>query len=113
MALTVQQRWLDNVNDPRWTAGLKLADVGGSVPRLVKASGAKVWSPNFGDLSEAQLREAQALGLKVVPWTVNDPAQIERLLQWQVDGLISDYPQRVREAMARAGLPLPAPLAVP
>jgi glycerophosphoryl diester phosphodiesterase len=112
VALTAQQRWLDNVADARWTAGLKLADFGGSVPRLVKASGAHVWSPYFGDLNEALLAEAHALGLKVVPWTVNDSAQIEGLLQWPLDGIISDYPDRVRQLMAQRGMALPAPLNV-
>ncbi len=113
VALTAQQRWLDNVADARWTAGLQLADFGGSVPRLVKASGAQVWSPYFGDLNEALLAEAHALGLRVLPWTVNDSAQIERLLQWPLDGIISDYPDRVRQAMSRRGMTLPAPVNLP
>lgn len=109
-ALTVRQTWLDNLGDGRWNAGLRLADHGGSVPRLVKASGARVWSPFHGELDEAAVREARALGLRVIPWTVNDAAAIERMLDLGVDGLISDHPERVREALARRGLPLPTPL---
>jgi len=78
------------------------------VPRLVQAIGAATWSPFHGDLTPETLAEAQALKLRVVPWTVNDPADIERLLDWGVDGLISDHPERVRAALARRGLPLPA-----
>jgi glycerophosphoryl diester phosphodiesterase len=89
------------VADVRWTAGLALADHGGSVPRLVKASGAVAWSPFHGDLSRAGLAEAQALGLRVLPWTVNDMDDIERLIDWGVAGLISDYPDRVRSALKR------------
>ena len=77
---------------------------------MVKALGAAVWSPFHGDLTEPLLAEARALGLRVVPWTVNEPALIERLLDWRVDGLISDYPDRVRAAMARRGMPLTASL---
>lgn len=110
VALTVRQSWLDNLSDARWTAGLALAAQGGSVPRLVHAAGARVWSPFHAELDAAALREARALGLRVVPWTVNDPAAIERMLDLGVDGLITDHPERVREAMARRGLPLPAPL---
>ena len=66
---------------------------------------------------EAALRSliaaAHALGLKVIPWTVNEPERIDRLIAWGVDGLISDHPLRVREAMARRGMALPAPVAVP
>ena len=110
VALTARQSWLDNVADGRWTAGLRLADHGGSVPRLVKASGARAWSPFHGDLSEADLREARSLGLAVVPWTVNDAPTMDRLIAWGVDGLITDYPDRLREALARRGLLLPVPL---
>ena len=42
-----------------------------------------------------------ALGLKVIPWTVNEPADIARVLAMNVDGLISDYPDRVRQALGR------------
>lgn len=107
VCLTARQSWLDNAGDPRWTAGLAIADHGGSVPRLVKAAGCTTWSPYFGDLDEAALAEARALGLKVVVWTVNEPPAIERMLAMGVDGLISDRPDRVRAAMAAAGLPLP------
>jgi glycerophosphoryl diester phosphodiesterase len=98
-ALTVQRPNFDNLADGRWTAGLALADHGGSVPRLVKALGATAWSPNFRDLTPEALSEAQALKLLVLPWTVNEPADIERLVAMGVDGLISDYPDRVVQAL--------------
>lgn len=107
--LTVQTLNNNNVNDPAWTAGLRLADHG-SVPRLVKAAGGATWSPNGGALTEPLVREAQALGLKVVPWTVNEPADMDRFIAWGVDGIITDYPDRLREAMQRRGLPLPPPV---
>ena len=106
-ALTARLPAIDNLGDSRWTAGLRLEDHGGSVPRLVRALGAPIWSPFHGHLTEEQLREAHALGLQVIPWTVNEPAQIERLIGWGVDGLISDHPGRVREAMAGRGMALP------
>jgi glycerophosphoryl diester phosphodiesterase len=106
-ALTVRQRWLDNLGDGRWTAGLRLADHGQSVPRLVKAAGARVWSPFHGELSAELVAEAQALGLQVVPWTVNEPGRMHQLLDWRVDGLITDHPDRARRVMAERGLPLP------
>jgi glycerophosphoryl diester phosphodiesterase len=106
-ALTVRQPFLDNLGDPRWTAGLHLAEHGGSVPRLVQAAGAAVWSPFHAELDAGSLAEARRLGLKVIPWTVNEPAQIDAMLSLGVDGLISDHPERVREAMARRRMPLP------
>jgi glycerophosphoryl diester phosphodiesterase len=107
--LTIQTANTDNVRDGTWTAGLRIADHG-SVPKMVKAAGGAVWSPNGGAVTEALVKEAQALGLKVVPWTINAPADLDRMLGWGVDGLITDYPDRLREAMARRGMPLPKPV---
>lgn len=117
-ALTAERSWLDNVQRDRpgasaWTAGLDVDDRGGSVPATVAALGARIWSPYWQDLEAATLVEAHALGLRVVVWTVNDPAAIEAMLALGVDGIISDYPDRVRTAMAARGLPLPAPVVVP
>jgi len=106
VCLTSQQSWGNNVADARWTAGLWLAEHG-SVPRLVKAAGCAVWSPYFGEVTAALVAEAHALKLPVIAWTVNEPAQIEQVLALGVDGIISDRPDRVREAMAARGMPLP------
>ena len=114
--LTARQRWLDNVgaNDGAspWTAGFKLRDHSNSVPKLVHAAGGRIWSSYFGDLDKAQVAEAHALGLQVLAWTVNEPAQIEQMLALGVDGIISDRPDRVRTAMAQRGMALPPVLVV-
>jgi glycerophosphoryl diester phosphodiesterase len=107
--LTIQTANNDNVRDGLWTAGLRIADHG-SVPRLVEAAGGAIWSPNGGALTEALVKEAQALGLKVLPWTINNPADMERFIGWGVDGIITDYPDRLRAVMQARGLPLPAPV---
>lgn len=83
-----------------------------SQPKAVHAAGGRTWSPNYEELDSATLIEARKLELKVVPWTVNEPGYIERFLDLGVDGLITDYPERVRAELARRGLPLPAPTPV-
>jgi glycerophosphoryl diester phosphodiesterase len=90
-----------------WLAGLDPADHGGSVPRLAAAAGCGTWSPYFRELGEATVAEAHALGIKVVPWTVNDKDDLFRAIDMKVDGLISDYPDRARQVMAEKGLLLP------
>ncbi len=90
-----------------WLGGLDPHAFGGSVPRLVAAAQCQVWSSDFHDLSAERVREAHALGLKVLPWTVNEPAEMERLMDLGVDGIITDYPDRLRAVMAAHGLPLP------
>jgi glycerophosphoryl diester phosphodiesterase len=84
----------------------------GSQPKAVHAAGGRIWSPNYEELDSAALIEARKLDLKVVPWTVNEPGFIERFLDLRVDGLVTDYPERVRAELARRGLPLPAPTPV-
>jgi glycerophosphoryl diester phosphodiesterase len=90
-----------------WTAGLDIDDFGGSAPRLVQAAGCAAWLPFFRDLTDADFKEAKALGLKVIPWTVNDPAEMEGLMNLGVDGLITDYPDRLRALMATREMSLP------
>ena len=92
--------------------GLDVDDFGGSVPKVVKASGARVWSPNYGDIVAAQVEEAHSLGLKVIPWTVNDPAEMEKFIDMRVDGIITDRPDRLRDVLKKKGLPLPNPTPV-
>jgi glycerophosphoryl diester phosphodiesterase len=56
------------------------------------------------------VRDAHQRGLQVLPWTVNNPADMARLLAWGVDGLITDYPDRARAVLRERGLPLPTPV---
>lgn len=109
--LTSEQSWLDNIgrdaSAPSVWTGINVNDFGGSVPRMVKASGCSVWSPYFGDLDAALVNEAHGLRLKVIVWTVNAPAQMRTLIDIGVDGIITDYPDRLRSVMRELGMPVP------
>ena len=87
-----------------YLSGQKFPDA----PKKVGQSGGRIWSPNFNALDAAAFREARALGLQVIVWTVNEPAQIAAMLELGVDGIISDRPDLVREEMKRRGMQLPA-----
>jgi glycerophosphoryl diester phosphodiesterase len=107
--LSAQQTWLDNINaqgreGSAWTAGLNARDFAGSVPKMVWAAGGKVWSPYFGDVDEDKLREARALGLRVIVWTVNSAKDLERMIALKVDGIITDYPDRAIRMMRQKEL---------
>jgi glycerophosphoryl diester phosphodiesterase len=92
--------------DSAWTAGLQFREHG-SVPRMVKAAGGAIWSPNYNDLTRETLKEAQSLGVKVVVWTVNQEPEMRRLIEWGVDGVISDRPDLLRKVAGEMGIPLP------
>ncbi len=58
----------------------------------IAANGANIWSPKASILTTSLVDEAHALGLQVIPWTVNEPDDIRELIEMGVDGLISDRP---------------------
>jgi glycerophosphoryl diester phosphodiesterase len=89
-----------------WTDGYDRRTFGGSVPRMIRAAGGQIWSPDYEDLTSEAVDEAHSFGLQVVPWTVNDEVDLRRLIAWGVDGLISDYPDVLTRVAAD---PLGAP----
>ncbi len=106
--ISAQRQWLVNIGagapEPSaWTAGLKFSEHG-SVPRMVKAAGGRYWSVYFGDVDAAKVKEAHALGLKVLAWTVNDAPTMQRMLDLGIDGLITDRPDIARKVFAARGI---------
>ncbi|UVO38690.1 glycerophosphodiester phosphodiesterase [Bradyrhizobium arachidis] len=91
-----------------WTADFNPADHGGSLPRTIKAAGGAVWSPYFGDITAALVAEAHTQGLRVVVWTVNKPDDMARMIEFGVDGIISDRPDLLRQVAGEKGIALPA-----
>ena len=111
--LTIQRAQSDNIGAGKpgpwpWTAGFSHAEHG-SVPKMIKAAGGRIWSSFHLDLDAAKVKEAQALGLTVLAWTVNDPARIAQVMDMGVDGIVSDRPDLVRLEMQRRGMALPVP----
>jgi glycerophosphoryl diester phosphodiesterase len=111
--LTVQQKDEDTVEVGRrgkkpWLGDLDVNDLGGSVPRLVKAFGCAVWSPYYGDLTAPVLADARAEGVSVLVWTVNREPDMERMIDLGVLGIITDRPDLLRGVLARRGLAVPA-----
>jgi glycerophosphoryl diester phosphodiesterase len=112
VCLTIETENNDNVRrrselPSPWLAGFDLRAYDGSLPRAVKAAGCATWSPFWRNVTVTNVGESHTLGLKVLPWTVNDPRDMAQLIEMGVDGLITDYPDRARRVMAEKGIPLP------
>jgi len=55
----------------------------------------EIYSPNYKLLDKDQMDALRALKMKIIPWTVNEDVAIERMITLQVDGIITDYPEKV------------------
>ncbi|MBL8672290.1 MAG: glycerophosphodiester phosphodiesterase [Alphaproteobacteria bacterium] len=109
--MTSEQPFLNTLERGRagpspWLAGFD-ADDFPTVPAMVMAAGAQAWAPNALDASDAAVRNAKALGLKVFVWTVNDPQAMERFFDLGIDGIVTDYPDRLRKVLQKRGHALP------
>jgi glycerophosphoryl diester phosphodiesterase len=98
----------------RWTGGKLLKDYHGSIPRMIKALGGYAWEPEDAQLTKASLAEAHALGLKVVVWswpekrkTSFDAEMAARMIDWGVDGIITDDPRKLNALLIQRGLRVP------
>jgi glycerophosphoryl diester phosphodiesterase len=56
-----------------------------------------VYSPDYKLLDKDEVKHCHELKMRVVPWTVNDPAEMIALKGMNVDGFITDYPDRARK----------------
>jgi glycerophosphoryl diester phosphodiesterase len=61
----------------------------------VRHAQADCYCPDYQFVDQPQVRQLHDAGISVVPWTVNDEADWQRLLAWGVDGITTDYPDRL------------------
>ena len=59
----------------------------------------EIYSPYFKLLDTSEVAQIRKDGLKVIPWTVNEPEDIDEVIALKVDAIITDYPERVFEAL--------------
>lgn len=107
-----------------WLGGVDADTYGGDLVTTAAAAipgGLETVSPNYGFPQNGKVgdpgfqlypdqrmvSEAHARGLKVIPWTCDDPATVKELMHLGVDGIITDYPNQVRQIMTDRGMRLP------
>ncbi|HEU4811895.1 MAG TPA: glycerophosphodiester phosphodiesterase family protein [Nocardioides sp.] len=104
-----------------WLGGIDIDDFGGDPIKAVDSFGASAFSPVHGFpqngkvtdagykpyVTSEMVDEAHRYGIEVIPWTVDDKPTMNKLIDDGVDGLITDYPDRLREVLADRGFALP------
>jgi Glycerophosphoryl diester phosphodiesterase family len=106
-----------------WLGGVDADNYGGDFVKTAATAipGLTALSPNYGFPQngkvgdpgfrfypdQAMVSEAHDRGLKVIPWTCDDAATVEALMDLGVDGIITNYPNLVRQIMADRGMRLP------
>lgn len=56
-----------------------------------------IYSVDYQLLTKESVDSLHAMDIKVIPWTVNDKEDMKRLIEWGVDGIITDYPNYIEE----------------
>ena len=51
-----------------------------------------IYSPAYQLVTQQLVKKCHSKGMQIIPWTVNDTSTMKRLIDWGVDGIISDYP---------------------
>lgn len=56
-----------------------------------------IYSPYYLLVSKNMVRKCHSKGMKLIPWTVNDVESMRGMIRLGVDGIITDYPNRIKE----------------
>jgi glycerophosphoryl diester phosphodiesterase len=92
--------------EPALVTAVLVADTPPVSPvEVTRLAGASIYCPKVEFLDEGQVRLAHGAGIRVIPWTVNAPEDWQRLLDWGVDGITTDYPDRLAAVLRQRGLP--------
>jgi len=95
------RHWNETRTAP-WAAGYDPGKFANSVARAVKAAGGDGWFPYHPDATPERVAEAKKMGLKVGAWTVNEPADMRRLIALGLDGLCTDRPDLLAKELKNA-----------
>lgn len=92
-----------------WLGGLDIKDYQGNPVKAAHAIGADIISPYYTEISKQDVDEAHSLGMKVIPWTVNNEKDMNMLLDMGVDGIISDKPWLLKQVLEKRNIKLHTP----
>ena len=77
---------------------------GVELPELIKALGGSAWHPNYKDVNKEIVQISHDKGLPVNVWTVNRVSDMLRMIDYGVDGIMTDYPLKLKELCERKNI---------
>lgn len=77
---------------------------GVELPELIKALGGSAWHPNYKDVNKEIVQISHDKGLPVNVWTVNKENDMLRMIDYGVDGIMTDYPLKLKELCERENI---------
>lgn len=78
--------------------------------RLAQDAGAGILHPHWAYLTPDVVAGAHEAGLRVETWVVDEPDHLAHIVSMEVDGVMTNYPDRLRTLLAGLGYPLPRPI---
>ena len=83
---------------------IRTSALDGIPSRIVRDTKAAIWSPRYPRVNAENVKEAHDLGLLVIPWTVDNPEDMENLIDLGVDGIITNVPDVLQEILIERGI---------
>jgi len=102
--ISATAKWLDNIKIGQpgpspWMAGIDVDDYQGSIPHSINAIGGKIWCAWSESLTRKEVQTAHDLGIKVFVWIVDSERDIRKFLKMDVDGIITNRPDRAKRIL--------------
>ena len=67
------------------------------LPRLIASLGGQAWHPYYRDISKKIVEISHEANLPINVWTVNDEDDMLKMIEYGVDGIMTDYPLKLKD----------------
>ena len=95
--------WIGRKEASPWLGGVNINDFNNDPVKAAHSLGIDVVSPYYTEVVAETIKEAHEFGMKVIPWSVNEREDMEKLYNMGVDGIITDRPWVLREFLESKG----------
>ena len=87
-----------------WNSSIEEVQNPSVIPEKIYEAGGSIWCPHFKEITKDSLLAAEKYNLLVFAWTVNEPADIDIMIDLGVDAIVTDYTPRVKKCLASKGM---------